>query len=104
MKKIDALVAKLLDPDEKVRDQAAAELLKYRVLAVPALQKAAKSGDSDLSGENHTISDLGGPSEANLGAKQRVLTDVGAVSHLHQIINLCTATDAGLFHAGAIYA
>ena len=39
-----------------------------------------------------------------MGAEQRVFAYLGAVSDLHQIVNLCTATDARFTHAGAVYA
>jgi hypothetical protein len=48
LQKIDALVNKLADNQEKVREEAAAELLRLKSAAYPALQKAAKGADANL--------------------------------------------------------
>jgi hypothetical protein len=48
IKQIDALIEKLNDPQDKTREEAVAELLRFKALAVAPLQKAAKSGNADL--------------------------------------------------------
>jgi hypothetical protein len=48
IKKIDDLIAKLAETQEKVRDEASTELLRFKILALPALQKAAKGGNEQV--------------------------------------------------------
>src|SRR5207245_540913 len=48
VKKIDALVAKLGDPQEQAREEAIAELVRYKALSLPALQQTAKGTNAEL--------------------------------------------------------
>jgi hypothetical protein len=48
VKQIESLVAKIGDPQEKVREEATADLFRFKALAYVALQKAAKGPNAEL--------------------------------------------------------
>src|SRR6185295_3954003 len=53
------------------------------------------SGDANLPGENDVSSHLGATGQSHLRAQQRVVSNFGRVSHLNQVVDLRTTTDAG---------
>ena len=69
-----------------------------------AVADAAVPRDPHLPGEDHVLAHFGGPGQSHLGAQQAVFAHGRAVSHLHQIVDLGPAFDAGLAHAGAVHA
>src|SRR5262249_12300639 len=54
------------------------------------------TGNSHLTGENDVASDLRASSQAHLRAKQSIFADVGCMSDLYEVVDLCPAADTSL--------
>ena len=60
------------------------------------------SCNSNLSGENHVLSNFCRSSQSDLGTQQRVFSNARSVTDLNQIVNLRARRNMSLTDAGAI--
>src|SRR5271157_3555034 len=67
-----------------------------------AIADVAVSGNPDLASQDDVLSYDRGTCETDLRAKQRMLSNRRAVSHLHQIVDFDATADSGLADAGTI--
>src|SRR5216117_1147090 len=59
-------------------------------------------GDSDLSRQNHAAADFRTSCQTHLRAKQRIFTNVGGVTDLHEVVDFCAAADACFADGGTV--
>ncbi len=62
------------------------------------------AGNAHLAGKDHVAAELAAPRQACLPAEQGVLPDVAGVAHLHEIVNLGPAPQAGFSYRSSIHA
>jgi hypothetical protein len=53
----------------------------------------AVSGNTHLSGQDHIVANFGGTRKPDLSAEKRSLSNLRAVSNLHEVVHLRTAPD-----------
>jgi hypothetical protein len=60
------------------------------------------AADAYLAREDYVVAHVGRARQADLGAEQRVLSDGAAVPYVDQVVDFCSAPDAGFAYAGPV--